>query len=75
MNRKNIKKIISVLFTVVLLCGMFSSCKSDAEKQASKNEEKSHPVATIAVKDYGVMEKQPLTEGRNIWMMLAPAKA
>ena len=27
------------------------------------------------VKDYGVMEKQPLTEGRNIWMMLAPAKA
>lgn len=55
MNRKNIKKIISVLFTVVLLCGMFSSCKSDAEKQASKNEEKSHPVATIAVKDYGVI--------------------
>lgn len=55
MNRKNIKKIISVLFTVVILCGMFSSCKSDAEKQASKNEEKSHPVATIAVKDYGVI--------------------
>lgn len=55
MNRKNIKKIISVLFAVVLLCGMFSSCKSDAEKQASKNEEKSHPVATIAVKDYGVI--------------------
>lgn len=55
MNRKNIKKIISVLFTVVLLCGVFSSCKSDAEKQASKNEEKSHPVATIAVKDYGVI--------------------
>lgn len=55
MNRKNIKKIISVLFTVVLLCGIFSSCKSDAEKQASKNEEKSHPVATIAVKDYGVI--------------------
>ena len=27
------------------------------------------------VKDYGVMEKQPLTEGRNIWMMLAPSKA
>ncbi|MBO5928363.1 MAG: translation initiation factor IF-3 [Clostridia bacterium] len=27
------------------------------------------------VKDFGVMEKQPLTEGRNIWMMLAPAKA
>lgn len=27
------------------------------------------------VKDSGVMEKQPLTEGRNIWMMLAPAKA
>ena len=27
------------------------------------------------VKDCGVMEKQPLTEGRNIWMMLAPAKA
>ena len=27
------------------------------------------------VKDYGVMEKQPLTEGRNIWMMLAPVKA
>lgn len=55
MNRKNIKKIISVLFTVVLLCGIFSSCKSDAEKQASKNEEKSHHVATIAVKDYGVI--------------------
>lgn len=55
MNRKNIKKIISVFFTVVLLCGIFSSCKSDAEKQASKNEEKSHPVATIAVKDYGVI--------------------
>lgn len=55
MTRKNIKKIISVLFTVVLLCGIFSSCKSDAEKQASKNEEKSHPVATIAVKDYGVI--------------------
>ena len=55
MTRKNIKKIISVFFTVVLLCGIFSSCKSDAEKQASKNEEKSHPVATIAVKDYGVI--------------------
>lgn len=27
------------------------------------------------VKDNGVMEKQPLTEGRNIWMMLAPQKA
>ncbi len=27
------------------------------------------------VKDYGTMEKQPLTEGRNIWMMLAPIKA
>lgn len=27
------------------------------------------------VKDFGVMEKQPLMEGRNIWMMLAPSKA
>lgn len=27
------------------------------------------------VKDNGTMEKQPLTEGRNIWMMLAPIKA
>lgn len=27
------------------------------------------------VKDYGTMEKQPLTEGRSIWMMLAPNKA
>ena len=27
------------------------------------------------VKDYGTMEKSPLTEGRNIWMMLAPVKA
>ena len=27
------------------------------------------------VKDYGTMEKQPLMEGRNIWMMLAPIKA
>ncbi len=27
------------------------------------------------VKDYGVMEKQPLLEGRNVWMMLAPIKA
>lgn len=27
------------------------------------------------VKEQCVMEKQPLTEGRNIWMMLAPAKA
>ena len=27
------------------------------------------------VKDNGVMEKQPLTEGRNVWMMLAPVKA
>jgi translation initiation factor IF-3 len=27
------------------------------------------------VKDCGTMEKQPLTEGRNIWMMLAPVKA
>ena len=27
------------------------------------------------VKDYGNMEKQPLMEGRNIWMMLAPVKA
>lgn len=26
------------------------------------------------VKDYGTVEKQPLTEGRNIWMMLAPSK-
>lgn len=27
------------------------------------------------VKEFGVMEKQPLTEGRSIWMMLAPLKA
>lgn len=27
------------------------------------------------VKDYGNLEKQPLMEGRNIWMMLAPVKA
>ena len=27
------------------------------------------------VKDFGQIEKQPLTEGRNIWMMLAPSKA
>ena len=27
------------------------------------------------VKDSGTMEKQPQTEGRNIWMMLVPAKA
>lgn len=27
------------------------------------------------VKDQGTIEKQPLTEGRNIWMMLAPLKA
>lgn len=27
------------------------------------------------VKDFGTLEKQPLTEGRNIWMMLAPVKA
>ncbi|MBQ4098352.1 MAG: translation initiation factor IF-3 [Clostridia bacterium] len=27
------------------------------------------------VKDFGSIEKQPLTEGRNIWMMLAPVKA
>ncbi len=26
------------------------------------------------VKEVGVMEKRPLTEGRNIWMMLTPAK-
>ena len=27
------------------------------------------------VKEQGTMEKKPLTEGRNIWMMLAPVKA
>lgn len=27
------------------------------------------------VKEFGTMEKNPLTEGRNIWMMLAPVKA
>ncbi len=27
------------------------------------------------VKDYGTLEKSPLLEGRNIWMMLAPIKA
>ena len=27
------------------------------------------------VKEQGAIEKQPLTEGRNIWMMLAPLKA
>lgn len=27
------------------------------------------------VKDFGSMEKQPLLEGRNVWMMLAPKKA
>lgn len=27
------------------------------------------------VQNYGTMEKSPLTEGRNIWMMLAPIKA
>ena len=27
------------------------------------------------VKDYGQIEKNPQTEGRNIWMMLVPSKA
>ena len=27
------------------------------------------------VKDFGTMEKNPLTDPRNIWMMLAPTKA
>ena len=27
------------------------------------------------VKEFGTIEKSPLTEGRNIWMMLAPLKA
>ena len=27
------------------------------------------------IKDFGEMEKRPLTEGRNIWMMIAPTKA
>lgn len=27
------------------------------------------------VQDYGIIEKQPLTEGRNIWMMLSPKQA
>ena len=27
------------------------------------------------VKEVGTMEKKPLTEGKNIWMMLAPTKA
>ena len=27
------------------------------------------------VKEQGIIEKKPQTEGRNIWMMLAPAKA
>ena len=27
------------------------------------------------VKDFGQMEKKPLTEGRNVFMMLAPVKA
>ena len=27
------------------------------------------------IKEFGTIEKQPLTEGRNIWMMLAPIKA
>lgn len=27
------------------------------------------------VKDFGQMEKKPLTEGRNVFMMLAPIKA
>lgn len=27
------------------------------------------------VKDNGIMEKKPLTEGRNVWMMLAPTPA
>ncbi len=27
------------------------------------------------VKEFGAMEKKPLLEGRNVWMMLAPNKA
>ena len=27
------------------------------------------------VKDFGTKEKEPLLEGRNVWMMLAPIKA
>ncbi len=27
------------------------------------------------VKDFGTMQKQPLTESRNIWMMLTPSRA
>ena len=27
------------------------------------------------IKDFGTLEKKPLLEGRNIWMMVVPVKA
>ena len=55
MKSKTFRKIICLIFTVVLAGAMFTSCKTEAEKQASENNEKNHPTATITVKDYGVI--------------------
>lgn len=54
--KKNIfKKVLLVVVSVVIMCGMFTSCKTEAEEQAEFNKDKEHPVATITVKDYGVI--------------------
>lgn len=55
MKSFSLKKIFCLLISLVMIFAMFTACKSDAEKQAEDNNEKLHPVATITVKDYGVI--------------------
>lgn len=55
MKKNVLKKVLIVVVSIVIMCGMFTSCKTEAEEQAEFNKDKEHPVATITVKDYGVI--------------------
>ncbi len=55
MKKINFKKALCLAVSFIMICAIFTACKSDAEKQAVNNKDKEHPVATITVKDYGVI--------------------
>ena len=51
MRKINFKKTFCIVISLIMICAMLSACNSKEDK----NKDKEHPVATITVKDYGVI--------------------
>ena len=51
MRKINFKKTFCIVISLIMICAMLSACNSKEDK----NKDKPHPIATITVKDYGVI--------------------